>query len=209
MRKPPKVASGVLRHLGQLDEGAVGDLLEEFQSGKSGAWYWRQVAGVVWAALVREIRVHPIALVVCVVIGSFVSWEVAPTVVRFTIDAAFRSYTRRYFADGGVPPPLFWPVSWIFNFAINFCANALGGFAAVRCYRGYRPLMALSFATVVACQHLALVVSLSIVYDAAAVPPHYVLDPTLPLQIAVLAVPPIGALVGGMLGTRRQARSAA
>jgi len=209
MRKPPKVASGILRHLGQLDEGAVGDLLEEFQSGKSGAWYWRQVAGVVWAALVPEIRVHPIALVVCVVIGSFVSWEVAPTVVRFTIDAAFRSYTRRYFAHGGVPPPLFWPVNGIFNFAINFCANALGGFAAVRCYRGYRPLMALSFATVVACQHIALVVSLSIVYDAAAVPSHYVLDPILPLQIAVLAVPPIGALVGGMLGARRQATAAA
>jgi len=209
VRKPPNVASGLLRYFGQVDEGAVGDLLEEFESGKSRAWYWRQTAGVMCAAVVREIRVHPIALVVCVLIGSFVSWEVAPTVVRFTIDAAFRSYTRRYFADGGVPPPLFWPVNGIFNFAINLCANALGGFAAVRCYRGYRPLMALSFATVVACQHIALVVSLSIVYDAAAVPPHYVFDPMLPLNVTVLVVPPTGALVGGMLGTRRQARSAA
>lgn len=133
MRKPPSIASGLLRLFGPLDEGAVGDLREEFESGKSCAWYWRQVAGVVWAALVREIRVHPIALVVCVVIRSFVSWDVAPAVVRFTIDAPFRSYTRRYFAHEGVLPPLFWPVNWIFNFAINFGANALGGFAAVRC----------------------------------------------------------------------------
>jgi len=161
------------------------------------------------AAVIREIRIHPIALLVCVLIGSFVSWEVTPTVVRFTIDAALRSYTRRYFAHGGVPPPLSWPFIWIFNFAVNFCANALGGFAAVRCYRGYRPLMALSFATVVACQHIALVVSLSFVYDAAPVPPHYVFDPVLPSNIAVLAVPPIGALVGGILGARRQATLAA
>jgi hypothetical protein len=206
VRKPPSIASGLLRLFGPLDEGAVGDLREEFESGKSCAWYWRQVAGVVWAALVREIRVHPIALVVCVVIGSFVSWEVAPAVVRFTIDAAFRSYTRRYFAHEGVLPPLFWPVNWIFNFAINFGANALGGFAAVRFYRGYRPLMVFSFATIVACQHIALVVT---VYDAAAVPPHYVFDPVLPLNVAVLVVPPMGALVGGMFGARRQATAAA
>ena len=209
LRTPPKIASALLRYFGGVDEGAVGDLLEEFQSGKSSAWYWRQGAGIVSAAVLREVRVHPTALALCLLLGWFCAWEVSTTVVRLTIDAVFRSYSRWYFANGGLPPlPLAPFVTWILNFAIRVSTNAFGGFVAVRCYRGHRPLMALMFAAVVACQQIALIVSFSIVLDATTMPASYVFQP-LPPNVAMLVVPPVAALLGGMLGTRRQSTKAA
>lgn len=42
--EPPSLATWMLEHLtpGDRDEALAGDLLEQFQSGRSGAWYWRQ-----------------------------------------------------------------------------------------------------------------------------------------------------------------------
>jgi hypothetical protein len=43
-RKPPSLAAWLLEWLGVSDanEPLVGDLTEEFQNGRSAAWYWRQ-----------------------------------------------------------------------------------------------------------------------------------------------------------------------
>jgi len=43
--EPPPFATWVLEHLspGERDEALAGDLLEDFRSGRSHAWYWRQV----------------------------------------------------------------------------------------------------------------------------------------------------------------------
>ena len=40
---PPKLATWVLRRLGSHNEALAGDLLEEYQRGRSKLWYWRQV----------------------------------------------------------------------------------------------------------------------------------------------------------------------
>ena len=208
MRKPPRIADGLLRHFGKCDEGAVGDLLEEFQSGKSPAWYWRQVASLIVAAVLHEIRVRPIAFALCLLVGWLVTWEASTTVVRLTIDAAFRSYSRWYFARGGLPPPTLAPYTWVFNFVIPISANACGGFVAVRCYRGQRLLMALIFGGVVVFQQIALIVWTSIAFDATTTPGHYVFEPR-PPHVAMLTLPPIAALVGGMLGARRKTTQAA
>ena len=44
-KEPPPFATWVLEHLtsGERDEALAGDLLEDFRSGRSHAWYWRQV----------------------------------------------------------------------------------------------------------------------------------------------------------------------
>ena len=43
-RKPPTLAAWLLDRLGYTRQNAAlaGDLLEEFQAGRSSAWYWRQ-----------------------------------------------------------------------------------------------------------------------------------------------------------------------
>jgi len=47
-RNPPRLASWLLDKLGYLRQnGLGGDLLEEFHSGRSRAWFWRQTAVVI------------------------------------------------------------------------------------------------------------------------------------------------------------------
>jgi hypothetical protein len=43
--EPPKAATWLLQHLapGPMNDSLAGDLLEEFNLGRSAAWYWRQV----------------------------------------------------------------------------------------------------------------------------------------------------------------------
>lgn len=46
---PPTAATWILKHLllGEGNEALEGDLLEEFQRGRSASWYWRQVLGAI------------------------------------------------------------------------------------------------------------------------------------------------------------------
>jgi hypothetical protein len=43
--KPPRIATWLLLHLvgGRYAESLAGDLIEEYQGGRSGVWYWKQV----------------------------------------------------------------------------------------------------------------------------------------------------------------------
>jgi hypothetical protein len=56
--KPPPLANWMLDHLlwGGSNEALAGDLLEEFQRRRSALWYWRQVAGAIFASFANELR---------------------------------------------------------------------------------------------------------------------------------------------------------
>jgi hypothetical protein len=43
--QPPIVATWVLTRFGNGNEVLAGDLVEEYQRGRTAAWYWRQVLG--------------------------------------------------------------------------------------------------------------------------------------------------------------------
>jgi hypothetical protein len=64
---PPKPAAWLLDRLG-IAPPLVGDLLEEFQTGRSRLWFWRQTLRAVGSAVARSARVHPRQLL-AVVIG--------------------------------------------------------------------------------------------------------------------------------------------
>jgi hypothetical protein len=55
-RKPPAIAAWLLDKLGYTRHNAAltGDMLEEFHSGRSSAWYWRQAVLIVARRLGRE-----------------------------------------------------------------------------------------------------------------------------------------------------------
>lgn len=50
-RRPPRCATWLIEHWSDRyqREALVGDLLEEYQGGRSGTWYWRQCAAAVIA----------------------------------------------------------------------------------------------------------------------------------------------------------------
>ena len=58
MRVPPRLAAWLLLSLGSgpFADALAGDLSEEFQRGRSGYWYWRQVAVALFLARTRFLR---------------------------------------------------------------------------------------------------------------------------------------------------------
>lgn len=57
---PPRIATWLLEHWtpGARNDALAGDLLEEFRSGRTGAWYWRQVLTAIALGCVQEILNH-------------------------------------------------------------------------------------------------------------------------------------------------------
>ena len=57
---PPRMAMWMLEHWtpGGRNDALAGDLLEEFRSGRTGAWYWRQVLAAIVLSCLREILNH-------------------------------------------------------------------------------------------------------------------------------------------------------
>ena len=61
---PPRAAAWMLRHLvpGERNDALAGDLLEEFRSGRSAAWYWCQVFASITIAYSHNIYANGSAL---------------------------------------------------------------------------------------------------------------------------------------------------
>jgi hypothetical protein len=55
-RKPPRLANWLLNRSGFASQNPplTGDLLEEFRSGRSAAWFWRQTVVVILTGLARQ-----------------------------------------------------------------------------------------------------------------------------------------------------------
>jgi len=43
MKKPPALATILLNRLGPRDQSIAGDVYEEYDTGRSKTWFWRQV----------------------------------------------------------------------------------------------------------------------------------------------------------------------
>lgn len=69
MRKPPPYATRLLLRLGPQDESYIGDLVEEYGSGRSRVWYWRQVLTAILLTSVRDVGTHPARALVAVAAG--------------------------------------------------------------------------------------------------------------------------------------------
>ena len=97
MRKPPRLATSLLLQFGRPSGPGVGDVLEQFQAGKSRVWYWRQVVGLIVHAAVDDLRQAP-ALVVGMMIGGLVLTVIAPQVI--TVIIRIISFDRWLFVRG-------------------------------------------------------------------------------------------------------------
>jgi hypothetical protein len=60
-RTPPRLAAWLVKHFGPAyhRESLVGDLQEEYQNGRTPAWYWRQAGS---ALLIRGTRLFRVRL---------------------------------------------------------------------------------------------------------------------------------------------------
>lgn len=69
MNRPPKIALTVLRLLAPGTEALAGDLLEQFQSGRSELWLWREVIAAIAAGCGRQLQSDRLGAAKAVALG--------------------------------------------------------------------------------------------------------------------------------------------
>ena len=93
-RRPPRLATSLLCRLTRPTETVLGDLLEQFEGGKSRLWYWSQVIGLIAQTAVGEIQ-QSRALVVRVMASGLIL-----TMITSSTITAIISFDRWLFVRG-------------------------------------------------------------------------------------------------------------
>jgi hypothetical protein len=63
-RTPPRLAVAFLNRFGPNDDGLVGDLIEDFEAGRSRLWFWKQAGLAAFGETLRPDReIRPLRLV--------------------------------------------------------------------------------------------------------------------------------------------------
>jgi hypothetical protein len=93
-RLPPKLALWLLKSLGSPyhRESLAGDLIEQYQEGRSTAWCWGQVAVAILVARVRSVRAMPWAAT-CRLFSRLFAEVAAVLAFTVTVDQARRTHS--------------------------------------------------------------------------------------------------------------------
>jgi len=180
--KPPKVATGLLRHFGCSPNNAtvIGDLDERYRSGRSIAWYWRQATIAIVVSLVNEIWNHKLLTMRALLVGWSV-FVISRYGFRLTQDLLFAlaSWSR------------FWRHDWI-TIAVQITAATLSGACAgwlvARLCRQNQKAMVLAYAAYFA--------GVQLVWLVSAVLRGTSLQ-TFIYGICFITITPVSILVGG------------
>jgi hypothetical protein len=166
--QPPKLATALLNSLLPGNDALTGDLAETYAQGRSRSWYWRQVVGAIFAASAREISTKPVAITRGLLIGCIVAWGFSNYVARIALDLDKWLFVRGF--------------SWLYlhGYRLHFdpwmvaaCCNVIGGYLAVRYYKGSRPVMALVYSGTILSANVILF-ALWVYHLETTVPPSHV-----------------------------------
>lgn len=113
-RKPPAFARWMLHQLmpGEADEALTGDLLEDFHSGRSVAWYWRQAVSAIFIRWAVELRVRRTMLLFAAL------WAMLAPAWLLTV-----THIEQFAHLGPRFAQLNWPWNSLGNFASMLAAN--------------------------------------------------------------------------------------
>ncbi len=78
-RAPPRAATWLLERLdsGSRFQPLIGDLVEQFEAGRSGIWYWRQATGALAGHALRALRIHAPSFIAAILAGCVLTslWQ--------------------------------------------------------------------------------------------------------------------------------------
>lgn len=137
---PPKAARWLLEHFGCSPNNAtvIGDLDERYRTGRSTAWYWRQVAVAIVVSFAQEVWNHKLLTVRAIVTGwiVFVGSLYWLNVVRDLL-LRLESWSKLW-RHGWITPAV--QIPQIFVFAV------LAGWLIAKLHRRSRNAMVLAYA---------------------------------------------------------------
>lgn len=148
MRRPPAYATGLLMRLGPHDESFIGDLVEEYASGRSRLWFWRQVMTAVLLTSARQVGAHPVRALVAVATG----WATLLLVFFVLGDRtaeALSGWLWNWDRQTAYATQLWWPFQ-ITAVLVSYAGFALSGLAVVRLNRSCSGPMLIAYAASVA-----------------------------------------------------------
>jgi hypothetical protein len=132
MKQPPVIANWLLRRFASCTSTAlIGDLQEEYEAGRSSAWYWRQVAGAIMTGLRKDIQKHP----VLALRGIATGWIVLLLIFALLGDRAAEAIAKyvwnwsRY--EDGYSAGLWWPF-WVAASCVSYAGFAISAWAVAR-----------------------------------------------------------------------------
>jgi hypothetical protein len=205
MRQPPALATALLKRLGPRDEPLVGDLHEEYGTGRSNAWFWRQTIAAIACGATAEVRRSPGRCGAAIATG----WAVVAAIfllgdrIADALAGLFWGWNRQTaYVDH-----VWWP------FYVGALVVTYGGFGlsamVVAWTNRNRPAMLLAYvASIFAALAVSGVVLELLILRAVPVPiPHplfYAISTTLPFQwhSGILLVP-LTMLLCGTMAARR------
>lgn len=188
MNTLPRLASALLQALG-VDAALIGDLEEASRAGRSRSWCWRQVVGILFFGLLRQILTHPIYTARALIIG----WSTL-LITFATIDLPVISRLR---IDGYLTGQ--WAPFWGAALLISYGGFTLSAWTVTRLHRrAAGPLLILHTAAVV----VAMAVVAHIVEQGPTRVPHVffpLVSVALPYQWrSGLLLAPVTMLLAGM-----------
>jgi hypothetical protein len=190
--QPPTTATWLLENLtsGRGNDSLQGDLMEEYRSGRSGAWYLRQVLMTIAVTFWEEISAHKLLAVRAVATG----WAVWYLYVLFMykllipfaqeLPLAFRFGPYSGFA---------WWIIWL-------SVRAASGWIVARSHREHQTAMVLIFSASVLLWKLQILpwTFSSLVADAIGDSRY---APYIVSNLTSVILPPVCILIGGLWNT--------
>ena len=177
--KPPALATSLLERLtgGDKRDSVIGDLIEQYQNGRSRGWFWRQTVAALTMSAFREVREHKFQAISAIVLG----YLCGASLFYFTTSAAGK-FVGGYTVVG----------AYVLFLPLAFISSAISGWILSRTHS--RPMVLVFAIFCVIASVVALAVYLLFPIDRMP----------LPMTVVVLTVDfiigPIGVLAGGLFG---------
>ena len=203
---PPRIATWLLRRFsaGPHAEAIAGDLLEQYQSGRSPFWYWRQVLSAVIADMAGSVMLHKARTA-----GALVGGWVVYFALSFPANAVIMSLRRPTLRWLGYSarPPMYGPESTMLlmlrieSSLVVYVACFICGWIVAKLTRSSASVAAFALSVLLFEYAMIAILSTTQPWPAGA---------TFDITPVILTVGrPLGVLIGGLLAIREPRRSPA
>jgi hypothetical protein len=137
MKQPPVVARWLLNRFTSCTPTALqGDVEEEYQSGRSSAWYWRQVVGAIVTGLRKDIWDHPILALRAIATGWIVLLLMFVLLGDRTAEAIAKYFWNWSRYEDGYGAGFWWPF-WVAASCVSYGGFAISAWAVARLHSAY------------------------------------------------------------------------
>jgi len=137
--RPPRVASWLLQHLASSPqrESLIGDLIEQYQNGRSTAWYWRQVLAAILVGAIKDVRANKLIAIRAVAIG-WLLFILFSFPVNWLSGVVIHSRVTSWLAA-------FWWSSHLTGTVLAYVACAVSGWIVARLHQAHSVAMVLLY----------------------------------------------------------------